>query len=160
VNPTVNKQVFAADGEGRSRALRTALVIGGLLLGIWLAALALGIFGGFAALPVLDLGGADAKEAPVAKTSSTPVPVVQAPAQAVVGNPANTSHQSPSKTNSTLRSGNGQSAAPHGKPAGSGIGTGSGKPIGTPGNGGTNSGTSAGTSSGGNGNGNALGLAK
>lgn len=147
LNPTLNKQVFAADGSGRPRTLRTALVIGGLLLGLWLTALALGIFGGFGALPVLDLGGGD--QAQVAKTSSAPV---QAPAGAV-GDPASPSHkQSANKTTSAAKSGHGQSTtAPRGKPAGSGTGTGSGKPIGTPGNGGTNGG--------GNGNGKAVGLA-
>lgn len=149
-------QVFAAAGLGRARATRTALVVGALLLASWLAALALGMFGGFGTLPGLGLGGARADEAPAAArvpAAGASSILEQAVARAV-GKPGSTSNVLlQSATAGPAQSANGQSAiAPHGKPTGSGAGTGSGKPIGTPGTGGTNGG--------GNGNGKALGLAK
>lgn len=152
--PVAQPQVFAAEGQRRTRGLRAALAIGALLLGIWALALALGAFGGFGALPDLSLGGQGTNKAPAAEAPSTAAQATaaQAAAAAAAGDPNSPSHKKPA-TSTPAPSGNGQSAvAPHGKPAGSGTGTGSGKPIGTPDNGSTNAG--------GNGNGKANGLLK
>ena len=55
-------QIFAADSARRGRIVRAALAGAALLLAGWLAALALGAFGGFGAFPELQLGGSPAQE--------------------------------------------------------------------------------------------------
>jgi len=45
--------IFAAEGSGRNRAVRIAVAGGMALLAAWLIALALGVLGGFQALPGL-----------------------------------------------------------------------------------------------------------
>ena len=52
-------QIFAADGPLRGHAVRAALVVGGILLAVWLAALVFGAWGGFGGLPHVDSRGSD-----------------------------------------------------------------------------------------------------
>jgi hypothetical protein len=71
--------VFAADGPGRHRLLRMALVGATALLAAWLIALALGVLGGFDALPGLPRANSEASsEASKAPTTTQQPPAAQA----------------------------------------------------------------------------------
>jgi len=49
-------QIFASDGSRRRNAARAGLIAGAALLAAWVAAVALGTFGGFSPLPGLEFG--------------------------------------------------------------------------------------------------------
>jgi hypothetical protein len=151
-------QVFAAKGRSRRRAMRIALAIGGGLVVAWVAALALGAFGGFDTLPQVNLKADDPKE------QATPAPAETAAPAAAQATEAGATQQQAATPRSDEPTGGGGAAPvrkpskpaptpapapqPTGKPEGAGSTDGTGKPIGTPGNG------STGSNAGGNGNGN------
>jgi hypothetical protein len=70
--------VFAADGPGRHRLLRVALVGGSALLAAWLIALALGVLGGFAALPGLPRSSSENSSAATHPAAQHEPPASQA----------------------------------------------------------------------------------
>jgi hypothetical protein len=137
--------VFAADGLGRHRLVRAATAAGVALLAAWLIALALGVLGGFDALPGLPSANPhnSASTAPHSHPASTPaVPEVHrsAPTQTVApvqstGARPTTSQGSVQRT--TMRAVAPTTAATANTTSGRRLGTTkpSGKPVESPGNG-------------------------
>ena len=147
----VQGAVFAAEGAARHRMVRVAVVGGMALLAAWLIALALGVLGGFEALPVLPGTSSGGSSEASTKAHATPLVRAEVARQRAA---ASAAAQTPTSSSGrrvatkTPRSGSTPSAgtttvAPTaaGKatraPQGQGIGLTrpSGKPTGSPGNG-------------------------
>ena len=139
--------IFAADGPARGRLVRAAVAAGIALVAAWAIALALGVLGGFDALPGLPSAHphSSSEASSPTRRAAAPTPAVvhqQAPAEqasppAPAGGGSNgpstrtsqpkpaasapTITQAPSATGQTTASTHGQGSAPvtTGKPAGS-----------------------------------------